>query len=129
MKILVTGATGTVGSEVVKALLQRGAEVRALTRKQPEAVKLSDAVEITWGDLSDPVSLTQAMVGADKLFLLTGNVADEFTQALTAYGLAKKAGLKHVTYLSVYQADRFLDVPHFAAKHAAILISPSSGLP
>jgi len=32
--------------------------------------------------------------------------------------LAKEAGLKHVTYLSVYQADRFLDVPHFAAKHA-----------
>jgi uncharacterized protein YbjT (DUF2867 family) len=102
MKILVTGATGTVGSELVKALLQRGVEVRALTRKQPEAVTLSDAVEITWGDLSDPVSLTQAMVGVDKLFLLIGNVADEFTQALTAYGLAKKAGLKHVTYLSVY---------------------------
>jgi uncharacterized protein YbjT (DUF2867 family) len=39
MKILVTGATGTVGSEVVKVLLQRGAEVRALTRKQPEPVK------------------------------------------------------------------------------------------
>ena len=118
MKILVTGATGTVGSGVVKALLQRGAEVRALIRKRPEPVKLSDAVEITWGDLTDLVSVTQAMVGVDKLFLLIGNVADEFTQALTAYGLAKRAGLKHVTYLSVYQADRFLDVPHFAAKHA-----------
>ena len=94
MKILVTGATGTVGSEVVKALLQRGAKVRALTRKQPEPVKLSDAVETTWGDLTDPVSVTQATVGVDKLFLLIGNVADEFTQALTAYGLAKKAGLK-----------------------------------
>ena len=78
MKILVTGATGTVGSEVVKALLQRGAEVRALTRKQPESVKLSDAVEITWCDLTDPVSVTQAMVGVDTLFLLIGNVADEF---------------------------------------------------
>jgi uncharacterized protein YbjT (DUF2867 family) len=66
MKILVTGATGTVGSEVVKALLQRGAEVCALTRKQPEPVKLSDAVEITWGDLRDPVSVTQAMVGVDN---------------------------------------------------------------
>lgn len=107
MKILVTGATGTVGSEVAKALLQRGAEVRALTRKQPELGKLSDAVEITLGDLSDPVSVTQAMVGVDKLFLLIGNVADEFTQALTAYGLAKKAGLKHVTYLSVYQEIGF----------------------
>jgi uncharacterized protein YbjT (DUF2867 family) len=129
MKILVTGATGTVGSEVAKALLQRGAEVRALTRKQPELGKLSDAVEITLGDLSDPVSVTQAMVGVDKLFLLIGNVADEFTQALTAYGLAKKAGLKHVTYLSVYQADRFLDVPHFAAKHAVEEAIREGGVP
>jgi len=46
MKILVTGATGTVGSEVVQALLQRGAEVQALTRKKPEPVKLSDAVRL-----------------------------------------------------------------------------------
>ena len=36
MKVLVTGATGTVGSELVKALLQRGAEVRAFTRTQPK---------------------------------------------------------------------------------------------
>jgi uncharacterized protein YbjT (DUF2867 family) len=86
-------------------------------------------VEITWGDLSDPVSVTRAMVGVDKLFLLIGNVADEFTQALTAYGLAKKAGLKHVTYLSVYQADRFLDVPHFAAKHAVEEAIREGGVP
>jgi uncharacterized protein YbjT (DUF2867 family) len=81
------------------------------------------------GDLSDPVSVTQAMVGVDKLFQLIGNVADEFTQALTAYGLAKKAGLKHVTYLSVYQADRFLDVPHFAAKHAVEEAIREGGVP
>jgi len=64
-----------------------------------------------------------------KLFLLIGNVADEFTQALTAYGLAKKAGLKHVTYLSVYQANRFLDVPHFAAKHAVEEAIREGGVP
>src|SRR5207244_12215985 len=105
---------GTVGSEVVKALLQRGAEGRALTRKQPEPVKLSDAVEITLGDLSDPVSVAQAMVGVDKLFLLIGNVADEFTQALTASGLAKTPGLKHVTYLYVYEEARSLGAPQFS---------------
>lgn len=58
MKILVTGAMGTVGSKLVKALLQHGAEVRALTRKKPGAIKLSDAVEIARGDLTDPVSVT-----------------------------------------------------------------------
>src|ERR1700723_178185 len=124
MKVLVTGATGTVGNELVKALLQRGAgvraevraEVRALTRKQPQPSTFPDAVEIALGDLTDPVSVAEAMKGVDKLFLLNGNVADELTQALTAYGLAKKAGVKHVTYLSVFNADQFLEVPHFAAK-------------
>jgi uncharacterized protein YbjT (DUF2867 family) len=118
MKVLVTGATGTVGSEVVKALLQRGAGVRALTRKQPKPGTFPGAVEIAIGDLTDPVSMSEAIKGVNKLFLLIGNVPDEFTQALTAYGLAKKAGLKHVTYLSVFNADQFLEVPHFAAKAA-----------
>ena len=116
MKVLVTGATGTVGSELVKALLQRGASVRAFARKQPNPGAFPGAAEIALGDLTDPVSLAEALKGVDKLFLLNGNVADELTQALTAYGLAKKAGLKHVTYLSVFKADQFLEVPHFAAK-------------
>jgi uncharacterized protein YbjT (DUF2867 family) len=120
MKVFVIGATGRVGSEVVKALLQRGAEVRALTRKQPKAGAFPDAVEIALGDLSDPVSMAEAMKGVDKLFLLIGeeNVPVELTQALTAYGLAKKAGLKYVTYVSVYKADQFIEVPHFANKYA-----------
>ena len=118
MKVLVAGATGTVGSELVKALLQRGADVRALTRKQPTPGTFPGAIEIAIGDLGDPVSVAEAIKGTDKLFLLIGNVADELTQALTTYGLAKKAGLKHVTYLSVFKADQFLDVPHFAAKVA-----------
>jgi uncharacterized protein YbjT (DUF2867 family) len=118
MKTLVTGATGTVGSEVVKALVARGANVKVLTRKQPEAGKFADGVEIAIGDLSDPVSMRVALEGVDKLFLLIGNVNDEFTQAITAYSLAKKAGVKHITYLSVFDADRFLEVPHFAAKWA-----------
>ena len=129
MKILVIGATGTVGTEVVKALLQRGAEIRALTRKQPEKVKPSDKLEFSVGDLSDPVSIRPVMVGVDKLFLLIGNTANEFTQALTAYALAKKAGLKHVTYLSVYRADQFLEVPHFAGKYAVEEAMRNGGVP
>jgi uncharacterized protein YbjT (DUF2867 family) len=120
MKVLVIGATGLVGSEVVKALLQRGAEVRAFTRKQPKPGTFPGAVEIALGDLNDPVSLAEAMKGIHKVFLLIGreNVPVELTQALTAYGLAKKAGLKYVTYVSVYEADKFPEVPHFANKFA-----------
>jgi uncharacterized protein YbjT (DUF2867 family) len=129
MNVLVTGATGTVGGELVKALLQRGAHVRALTRKQPKPGTFPGAVEIALGDLSDPVSVAEALRGVDKLFQLIGNVPDEFTQALTAYGLAKKAGLKHVTYLSVFKADQFLDVPHFAAKHVVEQAIRVGGVP
>jgi len=129
MKVLVTGATGTVGGELVKALLQRGADVRALTRKQPKPGTFPGAVEIALGDLTDPVSVAEAIKGVDALFLLNGNVADEFTQALTAYGLAKRAGLKHVTYLSVYKADQFLEVPHFAAKYAIEEAIRGGGIP
>src|SRR5258708_37896346 len=92
MKILVTGATGMVGGELVKALLQRGADVRALTRKQPKPGTFPGAVEIALRDLSDPISAAEAIKGGDEVFLLIGNVADEFTQALTAYGFAQDAG-------------------------------------
>lgn len=116
MKILVTGGTGNVGGGVVTELLKRGVEVRVLSRKQPEDGKLPDGVEIALGDLLDPVSVEKAMQGIDKLFLLNAVVADELTQALIAYGIAKRMQLKHVTYLSVFRADHFLDVPHFASK-------------
>ena len=131
MKVLVVGATGRVGTEVVKALLQRGADVRALTRKQRKPDAFPGAVEIALGDLSDPVSIGEAIKGVDKLFLLIGgeNVPVELTQALTAYGLAKKAGLKHVTYVSVYKADQFLEVPHFAAKYAVEEAIRAGGMP
>jgi uncharacterized protein YbjT (DUF2867 family) len=129
MKVLVTGATGTVGSEVVKALLRRGAQVRAFIRTQPKPGTFPATVETALGDLTDPVSVADAMKGAEGLFLLIGNVADEFTQALTAYGLAKKSGLKHVTYLSVFKADQFPEVPHFAAKSGVEEVIRAGGTP
>jgi uncharacterized protein YbjT (DUF2867 family) len=129
MKVLVTGATGRVGGEVVKALLQRGVDVRALTRKQPKPGTFPGAVEIALGDLTDPVSIAEALKNVDKLFLLVAGVADAHIQALIAYGLSKKAGLKHVTYLSVFKADQFLEVPHFAAMYAIEEAIRAGGMP
>src|ERR1700761_9993 len=118
MKILVTGGTGNVGGRVVSELLKRGAEVRVLARKQADGEKVPAGAEIAVGDLLDPASVERAMRGVDKLFLLNAVVADELTQALIAYGIAKRLGLKHVTYLSVFKVDQFRDVPHFASKLA-----------
>ena len=116
MKILVTGATGTVGSEVVKELQKRGAALRVLVRNQSKP--LPSDVEVFIGDLSDPVTVEKAIEGVDKLYLLNPVVPDELTQGLIAYDLAKRHKLKHVVYHSVFQAQRFPDVPHFASKLA-----------
>jgi uncharacterized protein YbjT (DUF2867 family) len=61
MKVLVIGATGEVGSEVVQALLQRGAGVWAFTRKQRKPDTFPNAVEMALGDLGDPVSVAEAI--------------------------------------------------------------------
>jgi uncharacterized protein YbjT (DUF2867 family) len=116
MKILVTGGTGNVGGKVVSELLKRGVDVRVLARKPVETMQAG--VEVVTGDLLDPVSVEQAMNGVDKMFLLNAVAADELTQALIAYGIAKRLGLKHLTYLSVFKVDQFRDVPHFASKLA-----------
>ena len=58
------------------------------------------------------------MAGVDKLYLLNAVVPDELTQGLIAYDLAKRLKLGHVVYHSVFRAERFKDVPHFASKLA-----------
>jgi uncharacterized protein YbjT (DUF2867 family) len=116
MKVLVTGSTGTVGSEVVKALRERNADVRALVRDRSKANHLPEGTEVAVGDLLDPVSVEKALNGVDKVYLLNAVVPDELTQGLIVIDLAKRLGIRHIVYHSVFQAERFKDVPHFASK-------------
>jgi uncharacterized protein YbjT (DUF2867 family) len=116
VKILVIGGTGHVGSEVVKELRKRKADVRVLVRKAD--VKSLPGVEMAVGDLLDPVSIEKALEGVDKLYLLNAVTPDELTQGLIAYGLARKCQLSHVVYHSVFRVGHFKDVPHFASKLA-----------
>ena len=116
MKILVIGGTGHVGSEVVKELKKRDADVRVLVRKP--GVKSLPGVEVVVGDLLDPVSIEKALQGVEKLYLLNAVTPDELTQGLIAYDLAKKLKLSHLVYHSVFQVEHFKDVPHFASKLA-----------
>lgn len=126
MTILVTGSTGTIGSQVLAHL--QGHDVRALTRS-PETAQLPSGVKAVRGDLSDPNSLRAAMEGVGTLFLLTPNVPDELTQAMLALTVAREANIKGIVYLSVFKAETYADVPHFAGKHTVERMIEALGLP
>lgn len=117
MTILVTGATGTIGRQVVEHLVKRGADVRALAR-DPSKANFPVGVSVVQGDFLDVDSLRNAMSGVSTLFLLNAVVPDEFTQALIALNVARAAGIERIVYLSVIHADLYVNVPHFAGKFA-----------
>lgn len=118
MTILVTGATGRVGQHVVEELVKRGASVRVLTR-DPARAHFPAGVEVFQGDMLDIDSLRNAFTDVSSLFLLNAVSGDEFTQAIITLNIAHECGVKHVVYLSVLHADRFVNVPHFAVKSGA----------
>jgi uncharacterized protein YbjT (DUF2867 family) len=118
MTILVIGATGRVGRHVVDQLVQRGADVRVLTR-DPSKAAFPNGVDVAQGDLLDIDALRAAFTGIRTLFLLNAVTGDEFTQAIVTLNIAREAGVERVVYLSVLHADRFVNVPHFAVKSGA----------
>jgi len=116
MSILVTGATGTIGSLIIQGLSEAGAEVKALVR-QPGKRDFAAGVSEVVADLTDVVSMRAALSSVRTLFLLNAVTPDEVTQALIALNLAQEAGIERIVYLSVIHADRFSNVPHFTGKH------------
>jgi uncharacterized protein YbjT (DUF2867 family) len=67
--ILVIGATGNVGGQVLTQLLERGIRVRAMTR-DPASARLPEAAEVVRGDLADPDGLRPCLEGVDAVFLM-----------------------------------------------------------
>ncbi|GAA3517138.1 NAD(P)H-binding protein [Actinocatenispora rupis] len=92
--IVVTGATGGVGREVVRRLAAVGRPVRALSRR-PETLDVPAGVEIGRGDLADPATLTDAFAGADALFLYA-----TFGDPRIPVEAAKAAGVRRIVLLS-----------------------------
>jgi uncharacterized protein YbjT (DUF2867 family) len=104
MKILVTGVTGTTGRHIVKQLLQKGKQIRALSRN-PEKAHLPKEVELVKGDLNTPESMQNVFQDIEAVFLITSSM-DSSTPLQTdpkIIEMAEKAGVKHVTVLVGYE--------------------------
>jgi uncharacterized protein YbjT (DUF2867 family) len=101
--ILVTGATGTVGREVVAQLLTAGKTVRAMTR-DPSKVKLDGGVEVVKGDFDDPNTLASAVHGVESVFSLTFGPQTGVREKHLAQA-AKASGVRHIVKLSALGGD------------------------
>lgn len=99
MMILVLGASGTVGSEVVRQLSAKKVPFRAAYR---DPSKAPQGVEAVKADLNDRASLDAAMRGVDRLFLLSPS---QGAQEIAAVEAARAAGVKHIVKLSVWGAE------------------------
>ena len=102
--ILVTGATGHVGKELVPRFINASVKIRILVRDEHKASEWMDKVEIARGDLDRPETLTTAIQGIDQLFFVTPVTA----QVENLLRAAKKAGVRHVVKQSTIEADRWL---------------------
>ncbi|MCW2640631.1 MAG: nucleoside-diphosphate sugar epimerase [Dactylosporangium sp.] len=106
--IIVTGATGHVGSELIARLAAEHLPVRAMTRR-PQAIQAPPGVEVVYGDCDDPDSLHAAFNGADRAFLMSAQAtgsAERPTHDLRLVHAARRAGIRHVVKLSVYDGGR-----------------------
>jgi uncharacterized protein YbjT (DUF2867 family) len=134
--VLVTGATGQQGGACVEALLNRGRQVRALTRNpaSPAADRLRErGVEIASGDFSDRDSLVRAARGVDAVYAMSTpygqGAEDEVAQGMAIADAAKAAGVAHLVYSSVASADRGTGIGHFDGKYSVEKYIEASGVP
>lgn len=116
---LITGATSSISSEVIRHLKGSGAHIRAMIRNPEKAEPLvRQGVDVVIGDLDKPETLPDAFKGVEKAFILTppsDRAPAQFSNALWA---AKKAGVKHVVRLSAFGAD--YDAPTINGRHHAL---------
>ena len=118
--ILVTGATGGNGSELLKLLAATGLPVRAMVRSPDKAGDaVPDGVELVQGDFDDRDFLKRALEDVDRAFLLTPSSARAEEQQLTFVEAAEGAGVRHLVKLSQFAADPTSPV-RFLRYHAAV---------
>jgi uncharacterized protein YbjT (DUF2867 family) len=123
--ILLTGATGVVGGELLPALLADGQEIRALVRDPRKLGEHRVDVQISLGDIGDPFSLRHAMRGVDTVIHLAATIRDqpggtiEELNGLATMRLlrsAERAGVERFVFFSAMGATPFQRTRFFRSK-------------
>lgn len=131
--ILVTGASGNIGSEVVKQLLSDAPEVSIKaavhSSQNVKKVKYDDRVKVIQIDYKEPETVREALNGVDKLFLLTPDVPNAADLASNVVIEAKKAGIRHIMKQSVMGANLEADVGTMRLHRQAEKVIEQSGIP
>jgi uncharacterized protein YbjT (DUF2867 family) len=132
LTVLVTGATGFVGRRLVPALIEQGHTVRAMTR-HPETY--DGPGEAVAGDVSDPGTLAEPMVGVDVAVYLVHSLDDEDferkdAEAAKAFGLAAAAsGVRQIVYLGGLGKDGDELSPHLRSRREVERLLGESEVP
>ena len=104
--ILVTGATGTIGREVIRCLAKKNAVVRAGIRNAAQArTEFGESVELTTFDFEETGSYPAALKDVEKLFILPPLIANQLDVTTALVDAAKSVGVRHIVKLSAVGAD------------------------
>jgi uncharacterized protein YbjT (DUF2867 family) len=129
MKVLVTGGTGTVGSQVVGELLSRGVDVQVLTRDASKAAKLPAGAKAVVGDLSKVETVRTVFKGVDGVFLINTVTPTEVQEGILSVCGLRGENVKRLVYVSVHHADQAPWLPHFGGKLGVEEAVRKSGVP
>ena len=122
LTVVVTGSTGKQGGAVARGLLERGHQVRAVTRdpNSSQAKLLANAgAALVAASLEDTAAIRKALEEATSLFAMTtpyGGTNSETRQGIAADDAAKAAGV-HLVFTSIGNANRQTGIPHFDSKY------------
>jgi uncharacterized protein YbjT (DUF2867 family) len=123
LSVLVSGATGQQGGALARVLLDKGHRVRAFVRR-PDSLEAKElerlGAELAEGNFEEPSTIERAARDMDAVFVVAtpfeAGMEAETRHGIAVADAAKAAGVGHLVYSSVANADKDTGIPHFDSK-------------